>query len=99
MSNGKGKLPQCEPVYIAAGCNRYSNVADVRESDGLVAYGAGKLVALWNSEVRHESFLRTGGQSDALNLYSLHIGYNALRCPSDSPRPHRRSHICQISEK
>ena len=57
MSNGKGKLPQCEPVYIAAGCNRYSNVADVREADGLVVYGAGKLVALWNSEVRDEWFL------------------------------------------
>lgn len=51
MSNGKGKQAQCEPVYIASGCNRYSNVADVREQDGLVAYGAGKLVALWRSEV------------------------------------------------
>lgn len=44
----KGKQPEC--VYIASGCNRYSNVADVRE-DGLVVYGAGKFVALWNSEV------------------------------------------------
>lgn len=51
MSNGKGKQPQCDPVYIATGCNRFSNVADVRERDGLVAFGAGKIVALWNSEV------------------------------------------------
>lgn len=55
MSNGKGKQPQCEPVYIAAGCNRYSNVADVRERDGLVVYGAGNFVALWNSEVSSET--------------------------------------------
>ena len=48
MSKGKGKA--AESVYISAGCNRYSNVADIRD-DGLVAYGAGKLVALWNSEV------------------------------------------------
>jgi elongator complex protein 2 len=45
----KGKM--AESVYISAGCNRYSNVADVRQ-DGLVAYGAGKLVCLWDSEVR-----------------------------------------------
>jgi hypothetical protein len=46
----KGKARSVEPVYISAGCNRYSNVADVNQH-GLVAYGAGKLVALWNSEV------------------------------------------------
>lgn len=45
---GKGRA---ESVYISAGCNRYSNAADIRKSDGLVAYGAGKLVALWRSEV------------------------------------------------
>ena len=46
----KGKARAVEPVYISAGCSRYSNVADIR-NDGLVAYGSGKLVALWMSEV------------------------------------------------
>lgn len=45
---GKGK--SVSSVYTSAGCNRYSNVADVRD-DGLVVYGAGKLVCLWDSEV------------------------------------------------
>ena len=48
---GKGRAHDAEALYISAGCNRYSGVADCRESDGLVAYGAGKLVALWRSEV------------------------------------------------
>lgn len=48
----KGKARHVEPIYTSIGCNRYSNVADVR-SDGLVAFGAGKLVALWHSEVGH----------------------------------------------
>lgn len=65
MSNGKGKQALCEPVYIASGCNRYSNVADVREQDGLVVYGAGKLVALWKSEVSDRVFRQ-------LDHYALH---------------------------
>ncbi|KAI5481950.1 RNA polymerase II elongator complex protein 2 [Pseudohyphozyma bogoriensis] len=37
------------PVYISAAANRSSNVADVRTSDGLAAFGSGRFVALWDS--------------------------------------------------
>ncbi|KAK4056653.1 Elongator subunit elp2 [Microbotryomycetes sp. JL221] len=37
--------------YIACGANR-ANVVSARPSDGLVAFGAGPLVALWNSASR-----------------------------------------------
>ena len=49
---GRSAVEGVDSVYISAGCNRYSNVADVREKDGLVAYGAGSQVCLWRSEVR-----------------------------------------------
>lgn len=48
---GRSTIDGVESVYISAGCNRYSNVADVRQKDGLVAYGAGSQVCLWRSEV------------------------------------------------
>lgn len=37
--------------YVAAACNRYSNVSDCRLSDGLVAFGSGRLIALYHSLV------------------------------------------------
>jgi elongator complex protein 2 len=43
--------PTSELKYIAAACNRYSNVSDCRLSDGLVAYGSGRFIALYHSEV------------------------------------------------
>jgi hypothetical protein len=36
--------------YISVGCNRGTSSSDVDE-DGLVAFAAGKLVALWDTTV------------------------------------------------
>jgi hypothetical protein len=63
MIQNKGKGREPEAVYISAGCNRYSNVADIRNEDGLTVFGAGKLVALWNSEVSGKLDERHGNES------------------------------------
>lgn len=39
-------------IYISAGCNRSPNVADCH-STGLIAFGAGRNIALWNTEVSY----------------------------------------------
>jgi hypothetical protein len=44
--------------YISVGCNRGTSTSDVN-ADGIVAFGAGKLVALWNSAVRTGCSLET----------------------------------------
>lgn len=43
--------PSATTTYIAASCNRASNVSDCRIKDGLLAFGSGRFVALWNSSV------------------------------------------------
>jgi elongator complex protein 2 len=42
--------PSSRLIYCSAAANRSSNVSDVGK-DGLVAFGSGRLIALWNSEV------------------------------------------------
>lgn len=44
-------MATAELLYVAASCNRYSNVSDCRFEDGLVAFGSGHFLALWNSAV------------------------------------------------
>ena len=44
-------MPTAELKYVAASCNRYSNVSDCRDSDGLLAFGSARFVALWYSSV------------------------------------------------
>ncbi|KAM0747952.1 WD40 repeat-like protein [Meredithblackwellia eburnea MCA 4105] len=49
-SLGKTAERRAKAVYISAGANRASNVSDCSLQDGLVVFGAGPLLALWNSE-------------------------------------------------
>lgn len=58
-SSSTRAAPTASTSYIAASCNRASNVADCRLEDGLVAFGSGHFVALWNSSVS-SSFVQTG---------------------------------------
>lgn len=46
-----------ESIYTSAGVNKASAVAACCPVSGLVAFGAGCQISLWNSEVRHEPSL------------------------------------------
>lgn len=39
-------------TYVAASVNRYSNVSDCRD-DGIVAFGSGHFVGIWDSSVSY----------------------------------------------
>lgn len=61
--------PSSRLVYCSAAANRSSNVSDVGDA-GLVAFGSGRLVALWNSEVSklHSLILRSKLTYEMLTL-------------------------------
>ena len=53
-------MARAEHVYATASTNRYSQAADV-VGPGLVAFGSGKLVALWDAAVEYSPECATRG--------------------------------------
>ena len=43
--------PSCESEYISVGANRFCSVSSADPRTGIVAFGAGQVVALWDPRV------------------------------------------------
>ncbi|GAA94574.1 uncharacterized protein L969DRAFT_613205 [Mixia osmundae IAM 14324] len=68
---------ELRPTYIAAACNRFSGAAEINAS-GEVAFGSGKLLALWNAQDEHHAGVHhalLGHNAEVTQVCSLGDGW------------------------
>jgi hypothetical protein len=83
-----------ETKYISVGANRFSSVSSADPENGVIAFGAGRVVALWDPRV---SPYRLNGYSPPLTAVlcnRIHRAVSQERLCQDIPPRLRSSNTC-----